>query len=217
MIAEQLEAALRRKGWSISTAADKSGVNRSFLSRLVNGQDPPRSRSGHQTAEHDDRYRRLAEALELDGFVESVARIQQGQSALPTAFSALRRRYEGFSRLIAKNQPLRHRPDLLRLMNDCLAKSLSPAQAEKLNREIRTNLPKTPRTPPAEAQQPYIAHDYLGFPSNLRSPSYLSPRAQTCRDIGYALIDAGHPDDKCLHACIEIAMLFYDLALLDHS
>jgi len=217
VIAEQLKAALRRKEWSVTTAARESGVDRAFLSRLLNGQDPPRSRSGHQTAEHDDRYRRLAKALELDGFVESVARIQLGQSALPSFFSVLRRRYEGFSRLIAKNQPLRHRPDLLRLMSDCLNESLDSTHAEKLSREIRTKVPTTPRTPPAETQQPYVAHGYLGFPSNLRAPSYPSPRAQTCRDIAYALIDADHPDEKCLRVCIDIAMLFYDLSLFDRS
>jgi transcriptional regulator with XRE-family HTH domain len=218
MIADQLKAALRGKKWSISEAASKSDVSRSFLSRLLSGQGPPRTRSGHQTAEHDERYRSLAETLDLpdpSGFIQIVAHAQQTQSAAPPVPEILRRRYPNLHQQIAKNQPLRNRADLLRLMGDCLGKAIAP-QAERLKEEVLTRLKKAPQSPPFRTQM-YVTHDYLGTPSNQRLSGFASTRTQACREIGEALIKVGdNRGDASVDACVEIAQLFYDLALLDH-
>ena len=65
-IAEMLATALREKGWSISGGAAACGVDRSFLSRLVGGYPPPRTKRDRLLADEDERYKRLAKGLGFD-------------------------------------------------------------------------------------------------------------------------------------------------------
>lgn len=216
MIAELLTDALRRKGWSIAAAARECGVNRVFLNRLVTGQVPPRARDRRLTAEHDERYRKLAVGLELpdpDGFIKEVARVQKAASnPAPTILSE---RYPHFSQQITKNQPhLRHEKGLLRLMSDCLGTAIGSPQADTLNEKVRKHLGES-----GPIMQPYVDYDYLGIVSNPPLPSLVSQRVRTCREIAGILVELDDPQeawsDARIDACVEIAMLFYDLALLD--
>jgi len=215
MIAEQLKAALRRKEWSITAAAEKSGVDRSFLSRLLSGQDPPRTRDGRETAEHDERYWNLAKALDLDAasFVATVARVQKSQPAVLPVSNLLNDRHSRFKNQIDKNRPLRHKPDLVRLMSDCLSAIVGLSRAKVLTKEVLGRLGSSP-PPPSFMKQPYVEYDYLGLPASRVLERFASARMQTCREIGDALVelDAPYAED----VCIEVAMLFYDLAVLDH-
>lgn len=215
MISEQLRSALRRKGWSITAAAKKSGVDRSFLSRLLSGQDPPRTRDGRQTAEYDERYWNLAKALDLDAvsFVQAVGRVQKSHPAVLPASILLHARHSRFKDQIDKNRPLRHKPDLVRLMSDCLVAAVGTRRAKALTQEVLDLLGGSP-PPRSFKKQPYVEYDYLGLPSSRVLERYDSARAQTCREIGDALVEVKAPDAE--DACVEVAMLFFDLAMLDH-
>jgi hypothetical protein len=57
---------VNKSGRGISALAKKAQVNRLFLNRLHLGQKPPRVRAGRIRAEHDQRYRRIARAMEID-------------------------------------------------------------------------------------------------------------------------------------------------------
>ncbi len=216
MIAEQLKAALRRKEWSITTAAKKSGVDRSFLSRLLSGQDPPRTRDGRETAEHDERYRNLAKALDLDvaSFVATVVQVQNSQPAVLPVSTLLHARHSRFKDQIDKNRPLRHKPDLVRLMSDCLSADFGLPRAKVLTKEVLDLLGSSP-PPQSFMKQPYVEYNYLGLPSSWVLERFASARMQTCREIGDALIALDAPDEE--DVCVEVAMLFYDLAVLDHA
>lgn len=80
MIAPQINEALQRKGWSITEAAAKAELDRSFVSRLAGGHSPPRTKKGRKNARHDERYPQLARILGLDEstFVDEVVRLQRG-------------------------------------------------------------------------------------------------------------------------------------------
>ncbi len=215
MIAEQLKAALRRKEWSITAAAKESGVDRSFLSRLLSGQDPPRTRDGRETAEHDERYWNLAKALDLDAasFVATVAQVQKNQPAVLPVSNLLHARHPRFKDQIDKNRPLRHKPDLVRLLSDCLSAVVGFRRAKALTKEVLDLLGSSP-PPRSFKKQPYVEYDYLGLPSSRVLERSVSARAQTCREIGDALVAIEAPDAE--DACVEVAMLLYDLAMLDH-
>lgn len=219
MIAGILRTALNSRGWSVTEAAARSGIDRPFLSRLLNGQDPPRTRDGRRTAEHDDRYRKIAVALGLDdpdGFVEMVARIQRGQPAVLPVPIALRHRYPAFEQQIADNQPLRHRSNFMRLMKDCLVAALEGDQAAAaIGKAVESQLKRASQAPFFKTQ--YVGHDYLGIRSNHRLPSLGSQRARLCRQIGDALVELCGSADDAVGGCVHIARLFHDLALLERS
>lgn len=218
MIAETLQAALNRKGWSVTKAAKASGIDRAFLSRLLNGQDPPRTREGRRTAEHDARYRKVAVALGLEdpnGFIDMVARIQKGQPGAVPVPEALRARYPRFQDQIASNQPLRTRSAFVRLMKDCLVTAFGELQAEQLGKEVQIQLRGASQPPLFKTQ--YVGHDYLGIRSSHLLPRLGSQRARFCWQIGDALIEVCGPADDAVRDCVNIARLFYDLALLERS
>lgn len=62
-VAERLRTAMGEQGLDITSLASRANVDRSFLSRLLGGGPPPRSREGRETC--DDRYRRLGSSLGL--------------------------------------------------------------------------------------------------------------------------------------------------------
>jgi transcriptional regulator with XRE-family HTH domain len=87
MVADELRSAMMKKGWNISRTARESDVERTFLSRLLNGSPPPRAKMGRQTAEADPRYHRIAKALDLSdsgAFIQAVTEVQDGASTPET-------------------------------------------------------------------------------------------------------------------------------------
>lgn len=76
-VTEHLIEAIKRKAWTVPEASKQAGVERSFLSRLMTGGPPPRRR-GRRTSEPDDRYYKIANALDLpvDEFIGAVKEAQ---------------------------------------------------------------------------------------------------------------------------------------------
>ncbi len=77
---EILAATMAAQGLSVTAAARKANVDRTFLQRLVRGARPPKSREGRMTAEHDPRYAQLRDSLGLgEAFIEIVKAEQIGR------------------------------------------------------------------------------------------------------------------------------------------
>lgn len=134
MIGEEIRAALARKRWSIARAAKESGVERTFLSRLVNGSPPPRVKKGRQTAEIDPRYRRLAEALDIPNpgaFIQEVIAAQ----ASPLA-PELSEQQKAFLRHLwgRLNVDPEYKADISALLNYFVRATGSPYKAQRLRR-----------------------------------------------------------------------------------
>ena len=73
--------ARKKHGISVVALARKAQVDRVFLTNVLNPtKKPPRRKQGHAAASHDPRYRRIAEALELDPdeFCDQVMQEQTG-------------------------------------------------------------------------------------------------------------------------------------------
>ncbi|MCP4660241.1 MAG: hypothetical protein GY856_32985 [bacterium] len=109
---------------------------------------------------------------------------------------------------------MRHKPDLVRLMSDCLSADVGLRRAKVLTKEVLGLLGSSP-PPQSFMKQSYVEYDYLGLPSSRVLERFASARTQTCQEIGDALVELKAPDDE--DVCVEVAMLFYDLAVLDHA
>lgn len=133
----------------------------------------------------------------------------------PSTAAILHARYPRFGPQIAKHQPLpRHKPGLVQLMTDCISSAIGPPRSDKLLARARKQLDR-----PLATQPPYVDYDYLGPVSSPPLPILISQRTQTCRQIGDIILSFGGPDadDAEVDTCVDLAMLFYDLALLDDS
>lgn len=150
MISQQLEDALLRKGWTIQQAAQQAGVDRSFLSRLVSGRVPPKTKTGRKVATHDDRYRRLAEALGLDAeaFVDDVVRLQKGESPVPSDVSTalFYIAWEAAQEKAPAAELQAIKADLVSLLSKLTADSTNTGRAYELKKIILDSFPK-PMTP----------------------------------------------------------------------
>lgn len=79
-VADLINDWLQTSGENITVLAKRAEVNRILLSRLRNGQRPPRARNAWRWPPHDPRYSRLAHELGLntDEFCALVAKEQNG-------------------------------------------------------------------------------------------------------------------------------------------
>jgi hypothetical protein len=217
-----LQNGIERKGWStITEAAEKIGIERTFLSRLLKGEPPRWRRGGSRSkVEPDERYQRMARKLDLgEEFLEAVARelkarspkgrkapeSQRAKTAVPQAIfdDDLGRRYPDLWRLVEAHGELRGESALLRLAEDCLT-GIQGADAWK--RRLRSY---RHREHFFEAKR----HDRLGTFQRL-SRQATSVESRTCRRIAEAITDDIGPkaDESSLAERIEIASFFFELA-----
>ncbi len=150
VISQQLEDALLRKGWTIQQAAQQAGVDRSFLSRLVGGRVPPKTKTGRKVATHDARYRRVAEALDLDGdaFIEDVVRLQRGESPVASNVSTalFHIAWEAAKDKSPPAELKSIKSTLVSLLSKLISDSTNTSRAYELKKIILDGFPK-PMTP----------------------------------------------------------------------
>lgn len=79
-VADLINDWMQTAGVSITVLAKRAKVDRIFLSRLRNGQRPPRARKAWREPKYDPRYSRLAHELGLNAneFCALVAKEQNG-------------------------------------------------------------------------------------------------------------------------------------------
>lgn len=227
MIAEMLKTALYDKGWSISQAASESRVDRSFLSRLTTGKTPPRSRKGRQTADLDDRYRRIARALGLDveDFIQEVARAQRRaetaavERALPSLrgqlpdplvkhFNSLCR---SFWNRVREVVPPPDMGGFLTISNVFFAAPMTSGMVCRLEQSI-AGLPSYPlahRLVRSQTLDGFKRRDYLGTPPADQNKAALG-RAQLCNDIGGDLVMIDDP--PTIRERLDVAGLYFRLS-----
>ena len=80
-LAQIIKKRLTQLGVSQLGFCNANGLNRTFLYPLLNGQNPPRQRTGRLNADNDPRYTALARALGFPEkpFIEKVLESQSGQ------------------------------------------------------------------------------------------------------------------------------------------
>ncbi len=90
---ELLREAMTRSGKSRASLCREANVDRVFLWNLLKGKVPPRAREGHELADQDERYRRMAVVLQMPdvgGFISRVVFEQrQGHPSASSMTKAL--------------------------------------------------------------------------------------------------------------------------------
>lgn len=230
-IAKLLQDAVDKKRWTISRAARETKVDRSFLSRLLSGKEPPRKKEDSRNViEPDDRYRRLAVTLALEEsvFLTAVANAQSrhivrrqkntfpqpqrpkklqyaaSDVELPDGFALT---YANLLDLVHSHQPLRDEPALRDLRNEALIRLFTRDTAHDWIEALRDC--KRRRSHGLS----HTEHDHLGnhFDSAHHDPYYES--SLTCRLIAEELTDgiAQTTRHESRDALIHLASMFYEL------
>ncbi len=228
-IADLLQKAVAQKGWSVTEAANRIGVERSFLSRLLAGKTPPKKREGSRsTGRPDARYIKIAKTLGLneEEFLKAVAERQaarQAQSSKkPTTTHGfippkeIRRRYPRLRRILEDHLPLLGTAAFLRVANEAVDKLL-PTSAAQIWQKPLDSL----RSP--EDSLPSAQRDHFGaLPGSIPRRSK-DEDAQICRRIAEALLDTQptrnnsenenrSADQSTREIRTEIASLFIELS-----
>lgn len=209
MIARKLQRALGAKGFTISKAAEVCGVDRTFLSRLLAGERPPRTREGRLTAEHDERYSNLARGLGLNA-EEFVDIVVAEQRAAPTEKAdEVDKQFRQTWDLVHKHIPLERKAETSKLVNALFSRAERPGDITKVDDEIMREVPAKENQGGSWSSETEPANTAYLHGS-------LLPNANTLMEkIAYELIQSGGPMSRSTR--VELAALFYNLATRDLS
>jgi len=209
MIAEEIKSALARKRWSIARAAKESGVERTFLSRLVNGLPPPRTKKGRQAAEIDPRYRRLAEALCLpnpDAFIQEVMDAQSGPSTTET-LSKGQKRFLAYLLGSLREVPIEHKANITALLNQCVRAGNSYQGIPRLRRLILSQLES--ELPISGPSSPSSSQAFIGQRDHRPDRSDLSELLERIGDQTCSV-----QEDYAIDSQFEVAQILFELSRL---
>ncbi len=204
--AKFLRIALSERNWSITEAALKIGVDRSFLSRVLSGKYLPRKLKGSRSiGEPDERYKRIATALKLDEkeFLGTVTREQQSRSSrlrrkpkaarVPSEETSIvnqiKADYKKFHNAFAVIGEMDGPAALLNLAEECLGTLRPRDVAERWKERLR----QSPRLTNASF---FFEHDHIGTRARALGCISCWSRPQICQRIAEELTDDMSPDAK---------------------